>query len=83
MSDIESKTITIPMPIVAPLYIEADRPEFVHDVFDAFVKPGQDARELQSGEMRLLMAYLRAIHAALAPTANDCKVCSAEDEATS
>jgi hypothetical protein len=59
------RTITIPVPIVAPTGSELDKPEYVQEVWDAFVKPEQDAEIPQSVEMRLLMAILRAVHAGL------------------
>jgi hypothetical protein len=37
----------------------------VQEVWDVFVKPAQDADELQSGEMRVLMGILRWTYAEL------------------
>ena len=61
----ESRTITIPVPVVAPLGWELDKPQMVQDVWDVFVKPEQDAGVPQSIEMRALMAILRAIYQGL------------------
>ena len=67
MSD---KTITIPVPLVAPFGFEVNDPAMVEDVWDTFVKPAQsDDAPPQSAEMRVLMAILRAVHAGL--EAND------------
>lgn len=62
--------LVIPMPVVAPLSIPLDRPEYVQQVWDAYVKPAQDADESQSEEMRMLMAILRAVHAGLTEAVN-------------
>ena len=40
-------------------------PEMVREVWDTFVKPDQDEGIPQSGEMRVLMAILRAAYATL------------------
>lgn len=37
----------------------------VQEVWDVFVKPDQDAGNVQSGEMRVLMAILRATYEGL------------------
>ena len=65
MTEGQINTITIPVPSVAPLGIPVDSPEAVREVWDAFVKPEQDAGIPQSVEMRVLMAILRAVHAGL------------------
>lgn len=66
MSD---KTITIPVPLVAPSGFEVNDPAMVEDVWDTFVKPTQsDDAPPQSAEMRVLMAILRAVHAGLEAT---------------
>jgi hypothetical protein len=41
-------------------------PGMVRDVWDTFVKPHQDSGKLQSAEMRVLMAILRATYEGLA-----------------
>jgi hypothetical protein len=53
------------VPLVAPFGTRIDRPEYVQEVWDAFVKPEQDAGLPPSVEMRLLMAILRAMHKGL------------------
>lgn len=58
--------VTIPVPLVAPVGWELDDPNIVQEVWDAFVKPEQDAGTPQSGEMRCLMAILRAVYKGLA-----------------
>jgi len=55
-------TISIPVPRVRPFNLPLDKPEYVQEVWDAFVKPHQDAEELPSNEMRMLMAILRAVY---------------------
>jgi hypothetical protein len=60
-----NETITIPVPRVLPLGWEIRDTAVVQDVWDAFVKPAQEAGEMQSGEMRCLMAILRAVYAGL------------------
>lgn len=56
------KRITIPVPLVAPFGFEVDTPAMVQEVWDTFVKPSQsDDAPPQSGEMRVLMAILRAV----------------------
>lgn len=57
--------ISIPVPMVAPFGALITRPETVQEVWDAFVKPEQDAGTPQSIEMRLLMAILRAVYQGL------------------
>lgn len=59
-----SESITIPTPVVAPLGIPITA-SAVQEVWDTFVKPDQDAGNLQSAEMRCLMAILRAVYAGL------------------
>lgn len=58
----ETETIPIPIPRLAPFGLAISDPESVQEVWDAFVKPDQDAGRLQSVEMRALMAILRAVH---------------------
>lgn len=53
------RLVIMPVPIVRPLGTEFT-PEYTQEVWDAFVKPDQDAGNLQSVEMRMLMALLRA-----------------------
>lgn len=61
-----SKTISIPVPLVAPIGWEVDKPEMIQDVWDAFVKPSQsDNAPPQSAEMRVLMAILRSVYEGL------------------
>ena len=55
------KTINMPIPVAAPLGVEV-LPEHAKEVWDAFVKPDQEAGLSQSVEMRMLMAILRAFH---------------------
>jgi hypothetical protein len=57
------KTLTIPIPTVAPIGWEIDDVKLVQEVWDTFVKPDQEAGNVQSGEMRMLMAILRAVAA--------------------
>ena len=59
-----SNTFTAPVPQVAPTGFEVT-PGMVRDVWDTFVKPDQDAGNLQSAEMRVLMAILRATYEGL------------------
>ena len=54
--------IPIPVPRLAPFGLALYRPESVQEVWDAFVKPEQDAMMPQSIEMRALMAILRAVY---------------------
>jgi hypothetical protein len=61
--------MTIPVPVVAPFGSLIDKPEYVQEVWDAFVKPDQDAGVPQSAEMHLLMAILRAVHKGLSDSA--------------
>ena len=53
------RTVVMPVPTVAPFGTEFT-PEYAQEVWDAFVKPDQDAQVAQSVEMRMLMALLRA-----------------------
>jgi hypothetical protein len=62
---LERPTLTIPVPVVRPLDSLLDRPEYVQEVWDAFVKPDQDSGLPPSIEMRLLMAILRAVYQGL------------------
>ena len=62
-----TETIRIPVPTVAPLGIPVDR-DSLREVWDCYVKPGQDAGNLQSVEERILMAVLRAVYVGLGPT---------------
>lgn len=55
-------SITIPVPLLAPLGIELDNVSAVNEVWDAIVRPQQEAREPQSTEDRMLMSFLRALH---------------------
>ena len=58
--------MTIPEINVAPFglpIVAAD----VQSVWDVFVKPDQDAGNIQSVEMRVLMAILRGVYAGLLP----------------
>lgn len=59
-----TKTVTIPVPTVAPFGFEVEAP-MVKEVWDAFVKPDQDTGNPQSGEMRILMGILRAVYEGL------------------
>lgn len=61
----DRETVTIPMPLVAPFMLPLDKPEYVQEVWDAFVKPHQEREEPPSVEMRLLMAILRAVNKGL------------------
>jgi hypothetical protein len=62
---ISRKMMAIPVPVVAPLGWEVDDPKVVQEVWDTFVKPEQEAGTPQSGEMRVLMAILRAVYEGL------------------
>jgi hypothetical protein len=55
------RRINMPVPTAAPLGVEV-LPGDAREVWDAFVKPDQDAGNSQSTEMRMLMAILRAFH---------------------
>ncbi|MGY4543277.1 hypothetical protein ACVWY0_003210 [Arthrobacter sp. UYNi723] len=55
------KSLIIPIPLVAPIGWEIDDVKLVQEVWDTFVKPDQEAGNVQSGEMRMLMAILRAV----------------------
>jgi len=57
-----SPTLTIPVPMVAPLGIPVDTKVKVQEIWDTFVKPEQDAGIPQSVEMRVLMAILRSVY---------------------
>lgn len=59
-----TKKLTIPRPTVAPFGGEVSA-EDVRDVWETFVKPDQEAGKPQSGEMRVLMGILRAVHQGL------------------
>ena len=59
-----SSTFTAPVPQVAPMGVEVT-PGMVQEVWDTFVKPDQDAGNIQSGEMRTLMAILRSTYEGL------------------
>lgn len=64
------KTITIPVPLVAPFGIEITDPQVIENIWDTFVKPGQsDDAPPQSAEMRALMAVLRSVHQGLTDAA--------------
>jgi hypothetical protein len=60
----DPRTIEIPVPLLAPFMIPLDS-HAVQNVWDAFVKPDQDAGMPQSIEMRALMAILRAVYAGM------------------
>ena len=60
----ETPTFTCPIPKVWPFGMEVGSEE-VQEVWDTYVKPGQDRDEPQSTEMRILMAILRAVNAGL------------------
>jgi hypothetical protein len=66
----EVDAVLIPIPLVAPFGSPVDKPEFVQDVWDTFVKPAQDADEPQSAEMRVLMAILRSVYEGLSQHGN-------------
>jgi len=59
-----SNTFTAPIPQVAPMGFEVT-PGMVQDVWDTFVKPHQDSGDVQSAEMRVLMAILRSTYEGL------------------
>ena len=65
-----SDGIIIPVPVVAPLGFRVDR-DLVREVWNCFVKPGQDAATPQSGEERMLIAILRAVYVGLPPTESE------------
>jgi hypothetical protein len=54
-------SIVIPVPLMAPFLLPLGAGA-VQEVWDAFVRPDQDARMPQSIEMRALMAILRAVY---------------------
>lgn len=58
------KTVVIPVPTILPLGVEIG-PQGVQDVWDAFVTPHQESGEVQSMEMRSLMAILRSVKVGL------------------
>ena len=60
------ETVAIALPLVRPLAMPVDKPEYVTEVWDAFVKPEQDAEIPPSVEMRMLMAILRSVYDGLA-----------------
>lgn len=59
-----TRMISIPVPLVAPLGFEVNS-DMIQDVWDTFVRPDQDKELPQSGEMRVLMAILRAAYVGL------------------
>lgn len=61
---------TAPIPTVRPLGYEVTA-EMVQEVWDAYIKPGQDAGMPQSVEERVLMAILRSVYAGLTPSTED------------
>lgn len=56
-------TMVIPIPKVAPFGWKMTSVDLVQEVWDTFVKPDQEKNIPQSGEMRMLMAVLRAVGA--------------------
>lgn len=56
--------ITIPLPLVRPLGLPVTRAN-VEEVWNAFIKPEQEERGLQSVETRILMAILRSVYEGL------------------
>jgi hypothetical protein len=58
----ETKTMTIPVPLVMPLGWPLENKKVVEEVWDVFVKPAQERGDLPSIEMRVLMAILRAVY---------------------
>jgi hypothetical protein len=65
-----TRWMNMPVPTAAPLGVEV-LPEHAQEVWDAFVKPEQEADTPQSVEMRMLMAILRAFHAGLIVTEDE------------
>lgn len=60
------RTVTIPVPLVAPMGWELTDPEIVEGLWETFVKPSQsDDAPPQSIELRCLMAILRSVHKGL------------------
>lgn len=59
-----SNTFECPIPIVAPLGQEVDS-KAVREVWDTYIRPGQERGDVQSIEERLLMSILRAVYAGL------------------
>lgn len=57
--------LDIPMPRFLPLGLPVDDKGMVQDVWDVFVQPAQERSDPQSGEMRVLMAILRAVYKGL------------------
>lgn len=60
----EAGHIKIPMPVVAPLGVEVTS-DAVQEVWNVFVKPGQESGVPQSFEERVLMAILRSVYQGL------------------
>lgn len=58
-------SVSMPVPVVAPFGWCVTDPEVIQDVWDTFVRPSQEAGEIQSSEMRVLMAILRAAYVGL------------------
>lgn len=56
----ELKTFKCPVPIMAPFGAELPS-SAVQEVWDTYIKPGQDKGDPQSIEERALMAILRAV----------------------
>lgn len=59
-----TQIIEIPHPGVAPFGVPLVA-SAIQEVWDVFVKPDQDAGNIQSIEMRCLMAVLRSVHQGL------------------
>lgn len=57
-------TFTCPVPLMMPFGVKVNA-AMVQNVWETYVKPEQDAGIPQSGEMRVLMAILRAVHEGL------------------
>lgn len=76
----EPEYLRLPRPMVAPLGMPINSAEAVHEVWDTFVKPGQDEGRIQSVEDRTLMSILRAVHEALVDDVGGCTRCSVADE---
>jgi len=76
--DVDS--ITIPVPLVAPLGVKLDKKEYVQEVWDVYVKPDQEMELPQSSEMRMLMAILRAVYRGLQEAEEKGKLTSSLDE---
>lgn len=71
----DGKTLTIPMPAVAPTGFEIDNAQAVHPVWDMVISE-QNGR-VQSIEDRMLMAMLRAVHEGL-NRVKPCATCTPE-----